>query len=85
MDRDGIPFITYVPVALMDQNIFHLESDEISAYLHRWDAAAKSHGAALVLASHWRFFGPRADLFSETAQYAAWKQGLQEFLNQHAS
>ena len=85
MDRDGIPFMTYVPVALMDQNIFHLESDEISAYLHRWDAAAKSHGAALVLASHWRFFGPRADLFSETAQYAAWKQGLQEFLNQHAS
>ncbi|MDG1252769.1 MAG: UDP-N-acetylglucosamine 2-epimerase [Schleiferiaceae bacterium] len=85
MDRDGIPYLTYVPVALMDQNIFHLESDEISTYLQRWDAAAKSHGAALVLASHWRFFGPGASLFSETAKYAAWKQGLQEFLNQQAS
>jgi len=80
LDEDGIPYLTYVPVAFMDQNAFELSRDEVSAWLIRWEESSRRYGASLVLATHWRFFGPGADLFPETAKYRAWREGLHDFL-----
>jgi hypothetical protein len=80
LDADGIPFLTYVPVALMDQNYLGLSADAIENTLHRWDACAREHGASLVLGTHWRFFGPGAATYSETKGYAPWVQALGSFL-----
>ncbi len=82
LDADGIPFLTYVPVALMDQNLLGESAEAIHATLTKWQAAARKYGAGLVLGTHWRFFGPGSDSFVETRAYRPWVQGLQAFLRQ---
>lgn len=80
LDADGIPYLTYVPVALMDQNFLGLSAEAIERTLWEWQIAAKQHGAGLVLGTHWRFFGPGREIFPETAAYAQWVQGLTQYL-----
>jgi len=82
LDGDGIPYLTYVPVALMDQNLLGESAEAIEKTLQSWQDAAAKHGAGLVLATHWRFFGPGASIFPETALYGPWKSGLLQFLKQ---
>jgi UDP-GlcNAc3NAcA epimerase len=82
LDADGIPFLTYVPVALMDQNLLGESAETIHATLTKWQAAARKCGAGLVLGTHWRFFGQGSDSFAETRAYRPWVQGLQAFLRQ---
>jgi hypothetical protein len=74
--------LTYVPVALMDQNLLGESAEAIEKTLQSWQDAAAKHGAGLVLATHWRFFGPGASIFPETALFGPWKSGLLQFLKQ---
>ncbi|HAB35606.1 MAG TPA: hypothetical protein DCE58_03270 [Cryomorphaceae bacterium] len=80
MDDDGIPYLTYVPVALMDQNFLGYSASTIEETLQKWDESARKHGASLVVGTHWRFFGPGRDAFLETKVYAPWVEGLNNFL-----
>ena len=80
MDDDGIPYLTYVPVALMDQNFLGYSASTIEGTLQKWDESARKHGASLVVGTHWRFFGPGRDAFLETKVYAPWVEGLNNFL-----
>jgi len=82
LDADGIPYLIYVPVALMDQNLVGKSSEAIASTLVSWQDVAAQYGAGLVLATHWRFFGPGASIFPETARYDSWKAGLLQFLKQ---
>ncbi len=81
LDADGIPYVTYVPVAVMDQNLQGLSPRDVVAYLKNWQQAAQRHGAGLVVATHWRFFGNGAHLIPESARYQSWKAGFIEFLH----
>ncbi len=80
LDADGIPFLTYVPVALMDQNLLGQSAETIHTTLTKWQAAAQRQGAGLVLGTHWRFFGPGWQSFEETRAYRPWVEGLKAFL-----
>jgi hypothetical protein len=80
LDSDGIPFLTYVPVALMDQNVLGHSASAIEQILQKWDESARKHGASLVVGTHWRFFGPGQDTFKETQAYGPWVGGLKNFL-----
>ena len=81
-DQEGIPYLTYVPVALMDQNLLGMDQATIAKTLQDWSDRANRFGAGLVLATHWRFFSPGMDVFPETRQYRPWVHGLQTFLGQ---
>ncbi|CAI8374871.1 MAG: UDP-2,3-diacetamido-2,3-dideoxy-D-glucuronate 2-epimerase [Owenweeksia sp. TMED14] len=76
----GLPYRLWYPVAIMDQNLINLSSEEITSFLKEWTDLAARYGAGLTLSTHWRLFGPEMNIDLENIKYSNWVRGLNDYL-----
>ena len=81
IDNYGLPYLTWVPVAVMDQNLIDLTSSEIISFLQEWKTLADRYGASLAIATHWRLFGPNMNINRENRKFINWRKGIKDYLN----
>jgi hypothetical protein len=70
------------PVAAMDQNFLGMTPREIADALHVLQRAAWSVGAPLRVGTHWRIFGPNPEVERSGKDFAAWREGLNLWLEE---
>tara|TARA_B110000444_G_scaffold260172_1_gene306197 strand:+ start:487 stop:2793 length:2307 start_codon:yes stop_codon:yes gene_type:complete len=80
IDNYGLPYLTWVPVAVMDQNLIDLTPNEIISFLQEWKTLANRYGAGLAVATHWRLFGPNMNMNRENRKYINWLTGINDYL-----
>lgn len=81
IDNYGLPYLTWVPVAVMDQNLIDLTSSEIISFLQEWKTLADRYGASMAISTHWRLFGPNMNINRENRKYINWRKGIKDYLN----
>jgi UDP-N-acetylglucosamine 2-epimerase len=83
--QDGTLGHVVVPSVAMDQHVKGRDAASIARWLHALEADAMASGHPLVIASHWRFFGPNpAWADADCLPYLEWVKGLKQWMKERA-